>query len=607
MRHIILKVTALFITCLISTFSLLAQIKIETQVNAKKIGTEDVLVLTYAFSAPRGGVEESLPNFSGFRVVQHNKAIFNSSYEYTFHLKPIAPGKFTISELTLYDANGQVSKSKPLQIEVVKGSLIKNNQNNSQGQHNPAQQQIEKLRQQLFQQNPFAIQHLGEVEDHFFIVAQSSKDSYYIGEPIFITYKLYFNVGFSSPQLNNIPNNSNFISKNFDLEQEQEERIESYQGKNYRTIAIKKAILYGFKTGTFDVGDMSITAFVDYFGKANANTKKKSITIKPLPPTQQTFHGGVGQFAISTQYDKINASTNDPITLTITITGNGNIEAVSPPDISWPQGISVSEPTSEIIPDPSDVSINQKKYTYFITADSDTSVTIPAANWTYFDLNSNAYKTLSLAEQPISFFPAPHDADSTSTKPVMKDFSETDSDSSKSSGIGYLVISVLALVITVWLVLFYRKKKKAILQKTQPAEAEFSEENFSKPSVEKTSHPTLTEPVSNTPTQSFILPALNLHNMRNTDDGSPEDTIAYYTEYVMTYFRESGINATHLDAIESALIEKLPTDSPIISAFRNTKTAINTLKYNPLPKSSQDVNNLYNKIQRLADVINTVQ
>lgn len=608
-KSLLLSIVSLFISLL--SF---AQISIQTKTNGTKIGTEDILEITYIFNAPRGGVEVKLPNFSGFRMVMNNKVIINNQYEYTYHLQPINPGDYTISGITLIDSEGNISKSNPIKIKVVNGKVLRNTQpKSSSSTNNSAIDQLEKIRQQLFQ-DPFINQQLGKVEDHFFIVPETKKSTYYLGEPIYVTYKLYNNTGFSGLNIVSLPNTPDFISKNFDFNERPVEKVENYGNVPFRTFELKKSILYGYKTGTFEIDGPVVSAYVDFFGIAESSVKKKKVTIISLPsvPANKTFQGGVGTFSLSSQFSQIHSTTDDPISFTIQITGDGNIESVSLPDIKWPEGITVSEPEMNTYTNEKNPRISTKTYTFYIYSSKDTSVTIPSIEWTYFDTDDKTYKTLSTGEQQLTFFPGTSHNDTTSSLENYENISS--SENKNSSIVLYSLIGFGVAMAGFFGFLFYKKEKKKYDKKSN--EIISDQEQVSSESTLLPENPTI-------PTSSEI----QLHQNKNNESSTIEslrpyrfdkfdldgiihesnyrkisDFYSFSHQYIIQFLQNSGVRANTNETILAELKSNNVQEEIIISLEEIFK-CIHTRYYNPLPAEDWEKDSLLEKIKNFHSLI----
>ncbi|MDR1418145.1 MAG: BatD family protein [Endomicrobium sp.] len=126
-------------------------------------------------------------------------------------------------------------------------------------------------------------------------------------------------------------------------------RFEIVDGINYRVDEIE-TILYPIELGLKTIPPAKIKIAImdfsspddmgDFFslfsnmGRGQTKileTKPINIEVVPLPKTNRPvdFSGAVGDFKISSSLDKKQAKTSEPITLTVTVKGNGNMKSVT--------------------------------------------------------------------------------------------------------------------------------------------------------------------------------------------------------------------------------------------------------------------------------------
>ena len=78
--------------------------------------------------------------------------------------------------------------------------------------------------------------------------------------------------------------------------------------------------------------------FSSFFGhgeETTLRTEPVAITVKPLPePKPAGFKGAVGRYTLSSSIDKETVSAGQPVTLSVTIAGSGNIKSL--PDLEIP-------------------------------------------------------------------------------------------------------------------------------------------------------------------------------------------------------------------------------------------------------------------------------
>ncbi|MBX9448857.1 MAG: BatD family protein [Taibaiella sp.] len=107
----------------ISIVTIWANPKISTHVNAKKIGLNDVLSVTYSATEIGSIVDQEVPQFKDFIQVGISQSS-NSDGEYaiTVHLRPTRTGTYTIPGIVIYTSDGKSLTSNPVSVQVVKGS-----------------------------------------------------------------------------------------------------------------------------------------------------------------------------------------------------------------------------------------------------------------------------------------------------------------------------------------------------------------------------------------------------------------------------------------------------------------------------------------------------
>jgi len=115
-----------------------------------------------------------------------------------------------------------------------------------------------------------------------------------------------------------------------------------------------------------------------------------------LPVTSaKTFSGAVGSFTVHARVEQKTWSQNNSGKLQVTLNGAGNFMQLSAPEIHWPKGIEVFEPTiTERLQNEAVPVAGSRTYTYTFTADSTGTFTIPPVAFTYFNPAQKKYQTV---------------------------------------------------------------------------------------------------------------------------------------------------------------------------------------------------------------------
>lgn len=249
-----------------------------------------------------------------------------------------------------------------------------------------------------------------------FIKTQVSKTRVHEQECILLSYKLYF-AGVDVANFTNnvkIPEFKGFLKQ--ELEQgEVQVQLEHYNGRNYQTAVLFQTLLYPQKSGEIEIEPATFEAIVrvpnraqvrsifdDFFASYTNVTKTlrapgTTIHVASLPGGKPAdFSGGVGKFDIKSSITGENITSNDAVTIKLTISGNGNMKLLKTPEVDWPDGFEVYDPkvTNNFRATTSGVS-GSKEIEYLAIARAAGDYTIPSIKFSYFDVNDGTYKTLS--------------------------------------------------------------------------------------------------------------------------------------------------------------------------------------------------------------------
>jgi hypothetical protein len=139
------------------------------------------------------------------------------------------------------------------------------------------------------------------------------------------------------------------------------------------------------------------------------------VQVKELPGGQPPeFSGGVGSFDISASVDKNQVTTNEGVTLTLEISGNGNLKVLSPPQINFSPNLEVYDPKIN-----NEISVSErgtkgtKTVEYLVIPRHAGEYRIPSATLSYFDLNRRAYTQVQT--RPLTLHVEQGEGDSTGT------------------------------------------------------------------------------------------------------------------------------------------------------------------------------------------------
>lgn len=341
------------------------------------------------------------------------------SYSYTYILKAEKEGNFTISPASI-EVKRKIYQSNPVTIQVIKG----------------------RKPQTATQQGGNEQQSSGgatfNTTDNLFIRYETNKTNVYKGEMIAATLKLYSRVNVSIVD-QSLPSFEGFWTQDIEIPQADQTRTqEAVNGIIYNVYTLQKKILIPQQTGklaiepaemVFNVQQRvrSQSIFDDFFGSVQnvrvpIKSDRISITVRDLPAAPNGFNGAVGKFSLSSSIDKTSISSNEAITLTVKITGNGNLKHINPFKFNFPADFEVYDPKTSYDYKASDAGIiGTTTFEQVFIPRFAGDYNIPSQNFVYFDPSDKIYKTLSTKQFDIHVEKGSEDQNTTVISSMSKE------------------------------------------------------------------------------------------------------------------------------------------------------------------------------------------
>jgi hypothetical protein len=203
--------------------------------------------------------------------------------------------------------------------------------------------------------------------------------------------------------------------------------VENVDGKQFRVGILKKAALFPSQSGELTVSPMELKVPVQiqkkrkqgnsifddffndpFFGNAetvqyNAKSNTVKVNVMPLPENKpESFKGAVGQFTLSSELNKNTTKTNEPLSLTLNISGTGNVTLLTVPELNLPAGMEKYDPKSTDQVTRQNKISGKKSIEYLIVPRNAGKKEIPPVKFSYFDPNKKSYVTLSTPPYSIT-------------------------------------------------------------------------------------------------------------------------------------------------------------------------------------------------------------
>ncbi len=387
-----LKLCILLFTNLLSLNLVSQEVSLTAKVSKNKLGINQRLKVEFSVNK-QGGDNFSPPSFRGFKMISgpsqsisqswiNGRASFSQSYSYV--IEPTKKGELIIGAASI-DFGANTIKSNPVKVIVLDAVELPKDPNDP---NYIAQQNI----------------HL---------VAEVSKHRPYVGEGIYVEYRLYVSQGVSVFDTNviSVPQYNGFWNQSIKIK-DYNVKKGKYNGEDYRYIVLQKALLIPTKTGSLTIDPMKMdvaigvpTGRADFFGniitrniRKEFSSAKKTIRPKSLPSKgkPKNFNGAVGNFDFGVTLSKDKLKTNESSQINVKVSGKGNINLFELPEIVVPVEIEKYQPERK-----EKVKINSRGIygsitnIYTVVPLFKGKYKIPSVSFSYFNPKKKKYKTIS--------------------------------------------------------------------------------------------------------------------------------------------------------------------------------------------------------------------
>lgn len=383
-------------------------VTVEARLNPSSFTVNEGARLSIVVNGVRKNADFEIPaikNIKLHRRGQSSQTSFvngkmSASITYNFIVQALAPGKYTIPPIEIR-AGGDNVMTKAVSFEVTTDG----NQTGAGASEGKSVKDI-------------AFITVSEIGDHF------------PGEIVPVTLKVYFSRNYRV-DLNSLPTLKGDGVLMPQLASKPEQIQESVGGQTFNVL-IWNTSLSGIKTGTHPIqftldatvlipqerrsrspfssfsGSMfDDSVFDSFFGNVQrkpitAISPKLEFNVEALPEAGKpdNFTGAIGSFTMDVGATPRRVEVGEPITLTMTISGEGNFNRVEAPVFSETSSWKTYSPTSDYAAD-SDNYRGEKSFEQAIVVKEQEVTAIPSLSFSYFDPARKEYVTLESEPIPL--------------------------------------------------------------------------------------------------------------------------------------------------------------------------------------------------------------
>ena len=399
---------AIIFGCIQKTFA--EDISLTATIDRNSLTLNDRLQLTLTIHGTQDTSPPSFPSIDGFTLLFGPKisaetniinGVVSVSKGYTYVLQPAAKGKFTIGPSTV-EYQGKVYSSRPVTVEVADTAPLSGSQ-------------------------------APDISKLVFVELSTDKNEAYIYEQVILSFRFYFQKGLPVADLDyGAPATKNFMEEKLG-DQRQYEEIRD--GIVYNVLELRTA-LFPMVSGELAITQARLKCnliiqqrreqrdspfdnffsdafFDDFFGRGQKrypverSTGSITLKVKPLPEQgkPKEFNGAVGTYNMDVSMKTQHVKVGDPITLSMSVYGEGNIQTINEPLLSLD-----NEKDFKLYPAESNTQITnreelirgRKVFSKVIEPQKTDLKSIPAIVFSFFDPRAGQYRTITKEPIPIA-------------------------------------------------------------------------------------------------------------------------------------------------------------------------------------------------------------
>jgi hypothetical protein len=238
-----------------------------------------------------------------------------------------------------------------------------------------------------------------------FLSAEVQPSRPLVGEQAIYTLYLYTRRDVSSVSPNALPTFRGFWVRDLPLPEPLRSEVAEKGGVRYTRVPILRRALFALRAGTHPLEAANVDVGIENYAPSffsppighseelHLTTPEFTVEVQPLPPAPPGFGATVGRLALAATIRPAALQVGETATVTIRLSGAGNLESASPPQLEAPAQLEVLPPEQRISATVAgNVVEGDRTWTYALVPRAAGHFVVHVAPVPYFDPTTRTYR-----------------------------------------------------------------------------------------------------------------------------------------------------------------------------------------------------------------------
>ncbi|HYU36237.1 MAG TPA: BatD family protein [Thermoanaerobaculia bacterium] len=383
------------------------RIRVDVRLEPAVIGVDETATVT--FEAQANGMEspsfrpdfefENLQIIAGpFRSedLRYDNGAISRSLRISYRVRPLAKGRARVHSIVLYFPNQTIEMhDREITVQTEPTAPAEPEPDDEAGFEDPLER---------FFGRPF-LPFRRPRGPAVFLRSEVTPEHPYAGQQALYTVHLYTRDDINSIMPRELPTFRGFWVRDIPLPPSATPEMVDVGGTRYARVALLQKALFPLRPGRHQIEPAQVDLIARvieprFFGpplshaeQVRLSTSPQTIDVLPLPSAPPGFSGAVGQLGLTARLEPAQLRIGEAATLTVTLSGRGNLQSLAEPKVALPAGLTLYPPQQQSEDQTSGTTVSgERSWSYVVVPERAGRYQLSVPEVPYFDPWNGAYR-----------------------------------------------------------------------------------------------------------------------------------------------------------------------------------------------------------------------